>query len=311
MIDDLLFLPQRGPHWDWKVAADLFFGGAGVGALLFAIAIHHAYRERYRRICTTAATLAPILVVIGLLSLFSKLGRPMSVWQALVHVAPTSPLWWGGILQVVLLAGGVVYAALWWRPTNENYGKRAVLGALLAPVAFAVGLYHGTLLALNPSRPLWNHGPAVVTAGFAFVATGIAAVMIVHLGRVIVVEGYLDRFLSDLAPIRNLLLAALLAQSATAFVWWIDLRFSSVDSRAALEAATLSHGTLFWVGGVGAGLLAPLFLYLVSLHSAARHRLRQVGVIAVTSALILGGGFCFRLAVVLAGQLPATTSPLQ
>ena len=35
MNTEIIFHIQTGPYWDWRVALDLFLGGAGVGALLF------------------------------------------------------------------------------------------------------------------------------------------------------------------------------------------------------------------------------------------------------------------------------------
>ena len=46
--------------WDWRVATDLFFGGMGVGAFLFAVMVDWRYEGKYKRICQTAAWVAPI-----------------------------------------------------------------------------------------------------------------------------------------------------------------------------------------------------------------------------------------------------------
>lgn len=35
MNNEIVYITQQGPIWDWKVAMDLFFGGAGCGALLW------------------------------------------------------------------------------------------------------------------------------------------------------------------------------------------------------------------------------------------------------------------------------------
>ena len=37
MNTEIIYEVQSGPIWDWKVAMDLFLGGAGVGAFLFAV----------------------------------------------------------------------------------------------------------------------------------------------------------------------------------------------------------------------------------------------------------------------------------
>jgi len=36
----IVYNVQQGFYWDWKVALDLFFGGAGAGAFVFAVALY-------------------------------------------------------------------------------------------------------------------------------------------------------------------------------------------------------------------------------------------------------------------------------
>ena len=54
-MQDIVYNVQHGPYWDWKVAFDLFFGGAGVGAFVFGIGLYEFWGHRYRRIPHTAA----------------------------------------------------------------------------------------------------------------------------------------------------------------------------------------------------------------------------------------------------------------
>ena len=307
MDAEIIYNVQPGFYWNWKVAFDLFFGGAGVGAFLFAVCLFEFWGRRYRRIPQTAAFLAPILVGAGLLLLMLKLGRPQYIFLTFTTFAPTAPLWWGGIFQTVFMAGAIWYAWL-WRDQDPTPMRRR-LGLALTPIAVIVGVYHGMLLAVLPSRPLWNTGPTVLAALVAFVTTGIAAVMAVHLvrmklaGRLADVE-HVDAFLDDLKPVRDLLGGALLLQLGTFFLWWLSLRFGDLTDRAALEAANAGYGSMFWGLGIGVGLVLPLVVgaYAVWKGNSHRHRL-QVWALGVTSSMILVGGLFFRLAVVLAGQL--------
>jgi len=59
MDPSIVYNVQHGYYWDWKVALDLFFGGAGVGAFIFGVALYELWGRRYRRIPQTAAFLAP------------------------------------------------------------------------------------------------------------------------------------------------------------------------------------------------------------------------------------------------------------
>jgi len=100
-------------------------------------------------------------------------------------------------------------------------------------LAVIVGTYHGLLLAINVSRPLWNTGPTVVAAMLGFVTTGIAAVLLVHLIRM-KLAGRLDdtehfaKFIDDMKVVRNILVSAIVLQLFTFFMWWLSLQFGSV-----------------------------------------------------------------------------------
>lgn len=307
MEPNVFYQTQAGPYWDWKVAVDLFFGGAGVGAFLLAVGLSFVLTRGNRRVCQTAAWLAPILVVLGLLFLLLKLGRPHYLLLTFTKFVPTSPLWWGGIFQTLFVIGSIWYALRWRNPDSGERGTR-ILGLALTPVAVIVGAYHGLLLAVINARPVWNTGPTVVAAILGFATTGIAAVLITHLvrarlaGRLADPERVAD-WLDRISPVRNILVGAMVLQGGTMFFWWLSLRFGSLQDMQALEAANAEYGTMFWWLGVVLGLAVPLGLGALAVvrGERAHHRLR-VQTIALTSALILIGGFFFRLAVVLGGQ---------
>jgi protein NrfD len=268
MDPEIVYSVQSGYYWDWKVALDLFFGGAGVGAFVFAVCLHEFWGRKYRRIPQTAAFLAPILVGAGLLLLMIKLGRPHYIFETFVNFAPTAPLWWGGVFQTLFLVGAVWYAFLWLN--DEPRPMKRGLGLALVPVAVIVAAYHGMLLAVLPSRPLWNTGPTVLASLVCFATTGIAAVMAAHLlrmkwaGRLDDAE-HVETFLDDLWPVRYVLAVALLLQLAFFFFWWIGLRFGDLADREALAAANTEYGLLYWGLGIGLGIGLPLVLGTVSL----------------------------------------------
>lgn len=307
MNTEIIYEVQSGPIWDWKVAVDLFLGGAGVGAFLFAVFLDERFDGKYRRICHTAAILAPLLIIVGLVLVMLKMGRPLYLFLTYTNFNPTAPLWWGGIFQPLLVLGAIAYAVR-WRRGEPHDSTRRWLGRLLAPVAVIVGAYHGLLLSLMVSRPLWNTGPTVVAALLGFASTGIAVVMLVHLIRMkvggrLADEEHVATFLDDMRVVRNILVGVLVLQLGTFFLWWLSLRFGSLHDQQALAAANETYGPMFWWLGIGLGLVVPLVLGGISvLHGEAAHRRLQITMIGLTSALILVGGFFFRLAMVLAGQ---------
>jgi protein NrfD len=316
MNTEIIYNTQQGFYWDWRVATDLFLGGAGVGAFLFAVAIDEWFKGKYERICRTAALLSPLLIAGGLLLLMLKLGRPFMAYQTMINFNPSSPLWWGGIFQPLLLIGAVIYAYMWHINRGSHSSKsRKWLGRVLTPLAIIVGTYHGLLLGINVSRPLWNTGPAVLASILGFASTGIAAVMFVHLLRMKAAgrlddEEHVDSFLSNMIIVRNLLVTVLVLQLGTYFLWYLSLKFGNLHDQFALEAANEHYGTMFWTLGIGAGVILPLLIGgLAVLKGANAGNKYQVSTIIVTSLLILIGGFVFRLALVLGGQvrLPVNT----
>lgn len=315
METEIVYSIQSGPFWDWRVALDLFLGGAGVGALLFAILLDERFRGKYRRICHTGAWLSPLLILAGLLLVMMKLGRPFHLFLAYTNFNPSAPLWWGGIFQPLLVVGAFIYAFRWIGAKQEDPG-RLWLGRILVPVALIVGVYHGLLLATNVARPLWNTGPTVVAALLGFASTGIAVVLLVHLVRM-KIRGRLDdqehvaAFLDDLRIVRNILVAVLVLQLGTFFLWWLSLKYGSQQDQQALASANELYGTMFWWLGIVIGLILPLVLGAIAvMRGEAKNRQLQVVMIGTTSFLILVGGFFFRLAMLLGGQAELPVSSI-
>ncbi len=307
MLPEIVFHTQPGPVWDWRVALDLFLGGAGVGALLFAVFLDERFKGRYRRLCHTAAWLSPLLILAGLVLVMMKLGRPLQLFLTYTSFNPTSPLWWGGVFQPLLVLGAFVYA-LKWRNAEAEDGGRRWLGRLLVPLALIVGTYHGLLLAVMGAHPLWNTGPTVIAALLGFASTGIAVVMLLHLLRMKLagrLQGtdHVSAFLANMQIVRNILIAVLALQLATFFLWWLSLKLGSLQDQQALTAATDAYGRMFWQLGIGLGLVLPLILLGIAVvRSETANNGSRIMMIAVTSLLILVGGVFFRLALVLGGQ---------
>lgn len=309
MTPEIIYNVQHGPYWDWKVAMDLFLGGAGVGALLYSVMLDELFKGKYRRICRTAAWLSPILIGLGLLLIMIKMGRPFSAYHTYLNVNLTSPLWWGGIFQPLLVLGALAYSWLWWR-AEERVDVRRLLGRLLIPLGFIVGAYHGLLLAVLGSHPLWNTGPTVIAALLAFSTSGIATVMLVHFARMkfagrLADQAHVATFLDDLKVVRNTLGGLLATQIGVLFLWWLSLFTGSLHDQQALAAASESHGPMFWGLGIGVGLVLPIALGVFSImRGESTHRRAQIRIITLSSLLIVVGAFFFRLALVLGGQTP-------
>ena len=104
MESTFLYNIQDAVIWDWRVATDLFVGGIGVGAFLFSFALWRFGGEAYRGLARTAAVITPVMVSLGLLLLFWKLGNRWIAYQMMLNVSPTSMMWWGASVQGVFVA---------------------------------------------------------------------------------------------------------------------------------------------------------------------------------------------------------------
>ncbi|MDK1030697.1 MAG: dimethyl sulfoxide reductase anchor subunit [Planctomycetia bacterium] len=297
-------------YWDWRIAADLFFGGIGVGAFLVAVLNSLYYKDSHPLVSKVGALVSPVFVTIGLLFMLWELGHPLRLHYSLTRFNVSSPLSWGGIFQGLLIAIGVVYAYLWVKPGKP--GLRKAVGIVGIPVALIVGGYHGWLLTIVNARPLWNSGPATIAALFGFATTGMATVLLVlcivtkdKRGSILgPADGGSSSATCMLCDFRNLLVVSLVLQGLTFFVWWIEMYYGLAGTRAALEAANAAQGPLFWFVGIGIGLVAPAALQIGEIVLQPKGSCRiNLPLAAVTAVLILVGGFVFRYAIVMGGQI--------
>ena len=300
-------------YWDWRIAADLFLGGIGVGAYLIAVINSLVYRDRYARVSKVGAILAPLFVIAGLGFLLLELGHPLRMWRTITGFNISSPLSWGGLFQTLMIIIGIMYAYLWTKPNAVKL--RNMVGVIGIPIALVVGGYHGWLLTIIKARPLWNTGPSTITALLSFVITGMAAILLIlcllpkarRAGVGAAGDGGSQESGSAtwmIRDFRHLLVGAMIVQGLTFFIWWISLYYGSADAHAALLVANAALGPLFWSVGIGAGLVIPIGLQLMAMvRDRGRPERAHAPLTILTTVLILVGAFVFRYAVVVAGQL--------
>ena len=308
MIGIVTYTTPHLVYWDWRIAADLFCGGIGVGAFFVAVVNSLVYKDKFPSVSKVGAVLSPLLVIFGLLFLLSEMGHPFRMWRTVTGFNVTSPLSWGGLFQGLMIVIGLIYAYLWVSPSASVKLRNAV-GIIGIPVALVVGAYHGWLLALVRARPLWNTGPAMVTALGAFLITGMAAVLLVlcllpRTRRASVGVSQEGRATWMIRDFRHILVAAMLIQGLTFFIWWISLYYGPADARRALDAANAAFGPLFWSVGIGLGLIVPILLQLLEVvRPSDKPDTANIPLTVVTTVLILVGAYVFRYAVLLGGQL--------
>lgn len=286
--------------WGADITLDLFFGGLGVGTFIFAVLVSFFYSDRLSKVSRIAAFLTPIMVALGLFFLLLHLGRPWKFYLVLLNFNVTSPLSWGAWLQSIFFGLSVIYAFLWFVEKDESHGNpklRRVIGYIGAPFALSVGVYHGLLLMVFKSRPLWNTGPMVVMSICGFVMTGIALVILF-----LSVSPRHKELLAELKVSRNILGGFILLQLFTIALWITSLYFGPSGSHQAMLRLLTQHGLLFWGGAVILGLALPIVIGIVAFLSERQKDTISYVVPFLTSLMVLIGGFALRYVVIIAVQ---------
>lgn len=315
MDTTLLYQTQPGIIWDWRVAWDLSLGGLGVGAFLLAFLLWRLAGPRYRPLALTAALIAPIAVAIGLTLLFSKLGYKLHVYQMGLNLAPTSIMWWGALIQGAFVVLSAIFAFRLLFPDVSLLGwlSARLVGWVATPLAVIIGLYHGVLLAVISSHPLWATGQMVMASVLLFMVTGCAGALLAHMIRTAIAgprpeEGPLDAYAGGLRPLALAMLLSTALLLVTLLSWWIDLRFGPVPGREALAAFLANYTTLILLAIIA--LIGALALCSVTLRADIGGKSFPVYATALGCLLMLGGGFAIRYAEVLGGQLAPSISTM-
>ncbi len=287
------------PHaFDWPIWLYFWIGGVAGGAVAAASLANLAWPGRYRGLGWLSVLLALPLIGVSLVLLVFDLGRPERFLNLLTAWRPTSPMWWGTwILGASVAVYGLLLLAYWSGRALEPFRalERPLLWANVL-LAGALVVYTGVLLA-QTSRPLWN-GTWLLPALFAASAlsTGVAGLALVARWRSgAEMSETLARL--DRADVRLILFETALLALFLAWLRWL------AGPSAARSVEVLVSGPLalpFWLGVVGAGLLAPLLLHV------GRERGRAASAVAWASPLlVLVGGLALRYAVVVGGQAGA------
>jgi protein NrfD len=279
--------------WSSAIAIDLFFGGIGVGTFLFAVLLSSFYKSEFKLASRAAAIITPLSVAVGFTFLLAHLGHPERFYIVYMKFRITSPLWWGAWLQAVFFIISVLYAWLWLKERRQ--GLRRILGYTGVPFALSVGVYHGFLLMVFKSKPLWNTGPTTLAAICGFITTGVALV-------VLILTLVPDRkmLLKELRVSRNILGAAIAIQLLTLALWLSSLFFGPAESHAAMLRLVGDYGGWFWGGAVVVGLVVPLGLGGIAIGLEKRTGRFSYFIPFVTSLLVLVGGLSLRYVVIVA-----------
>jgi formate-dependent nitrite reductase membrane component NrfD len=276
--------------WTWEVAMYLFLGGLTAGIMVFAAAMTLLGKDREAPFASTQlAVLAPIVLSLGMTTLFLDLEHKLYVYRFYTAFEMTSPMSWGAwILILVYPPVTLQYLdrvplstpVLDWCERNRHR-----IAAAAIPTGVALGIYTGILLSAFSARPFWNSG----LLGPLFLVSGLStAAALVALS---------SRQKSEKALFTHIDVVLIVVELALVGLFLINLASGSGVQIEALRSITGGDYTLvFWVLFVGVGLLIPLLLELLE----QRGFLKSLALVA--PVLVLLGGYVLRQVMIDVGQ---------
>lgn len=289
------------PEWRWLIVCYFFLGGLAGGSFFIAALIDLAGHPEDRPLARIGYFIAfPAIVISGLL-LILDLQVPLRFWHMLLQSNTMRPMLKGyspmsvGSWALLLFGAFALLAFLraldgagWlpWRWPRALHPP-GILGIVFTVVGalfgFFVAGYTGVLLTVT-NRPIWSDTPFLGVSFLVSAASTSAALMLL------------------LAPRRWWALPgvrALQRFDAVALVLELLALIALVVSLGSMARAWLSAwGALLVVGVVLIGIVIPLVLHL-------RARARPIGsdlATPIAAALVLIGGFLFRVVIVLSAQ---------
>jgi formate-dependent nitrite reductase membrane component NrfD len=290
--------------WTWEVAMYLFLGGLTAGIMVFAALMTVRNKDRVAPFATTRlALLAPIVLSVGMTTLFLDLEHKLFVYRFYTSFQITSPMSWGAWILIVVYPISILqimstmrigYSPLASFVDKQTIGRliidwceryRVQIAFAVIPFAVALGIYTGILLSAFGARPFWNSG----VLGLLFLVSGMstAAALVVLIARQ----------KSEKELFTRLDLVLILAEIALVVLLLISLASGSGQHIEALQSVMGGSYTLaFWVLFVGFGLLIPLLLEILEISGINK----SLAVLA--PVLVLIGGYALRQVVMDAGQ---------
>ena len=252
---------------------------------MFSVTANY-WKKEFKPLAKTAAILALITLVIGMLFLLVDLGKPFRAWRLFLSFHPRSAIYWGTWFLSIFFLLSLVYAWLINKGEDEKAKKYAYLGL---PLAFLVAVYTAIILAQSPGTALWRHIIAILPWLFLIggVISGIALVILASAGRTD------NALLTKLGRVLIFLVFLELVIIFTDIVILLNGDITAIKSAKSFLVGEFSF--LFWVFEIILGSFIPVFILL-------RTRVSAKG-LAVASMFILIGIYAMRYIVVVGGQL--------
>lgn len=316
MIEEILITARHNAKvdpflsiWTWEISVYLFLGGLTAGMMIFSAWAVIANKSNQAPFASNKLALwAPVVLSIGMTTLFMDLEHKLYVWNFYTTLQVTSPMSWGSwillliypiaILQVLstLRAGYPAIATLTERLPlvtdilNLCESQKRGIAMVSIPLAIGLAIYTGILLSAFSARPFWNTGilgPLFLVSGLS---TAAAFVLLAS-------KEPLEKHLFARIDIGLILVEILLI-----VLFIINL---TTGSEAHLNAANLILGgdftLMFWGWFFTLGLIIPLLLELLEVRGT------KLVLVTLGPVLVLVGGYMLRQVMMDVGQASTWT----
>ena len=300
---------SQGIAWPWPIAVYLFFAGISGGALSIALFIRFFKKQTTNTPFLKAACLTSLVTIsLGMICLVFDLTNPLFFWRILVFYNLNSVMSVG----VLALNAYIPLVALITLFAMEDEIKRIPALSFLLPIieklrclrspaekavlvlAMSVCAYTGFLISALIRFPIIN--TSVLPA--LFVASGLSAGAAV--AKMVAVGVFKEELHS---PDMKVLHGAEWPIMAAEILFIFMLAMSLFSGNAGMQSAfaafhTGNWASVFWIGVVGIGFVAPLLLNFATskAFSHSAKALYMSGMCAVV------GMMCLRLFILYAGQ---------
>jgi formate-dependent nitrite reductase membrane component NrfD len=311
VLEEILVTAHQNPKidpvmqvWTWEISVYLFLGGLTAGIMFFSALMLLLRKDQEAPFSVNGlALLGPIVLSLGMTTLFLDLEFKWHVHRFYMAFVPTSPMSYGAwilllvypvmVLQVLstlregypVLAAPVDRFGLGRFVLDTARRLRRAIAWLAIPLAVALGIYTGILLSAFSARPFWNTGllgPLFLVSGLSTGAALTGLIARQHTERILFTQIDIGLIVAELG-----LVALLLVNMAT-------------GARPQIEAVRHLMGgdytIAFWGVFVTIGLLVPLVLDYFEVKGVGR----RLAVLA--PVLVLLGGYALRAIAVNLGQ---------
>ena len=274
--------------WDFRVVFDLFLGGVGIGAFLFATILFFLDSSKYENIIKKSWVIAPFFIIVGLILLLTELGRPLSVIKALFNTNMSSVMSIGMFLQGICVVLMIILVIKLLSSKVEQLSKFLVY--LTAVFSGLVGLYHGFLLT-GMERIAWTDSiPSIFF--LSSILAGASLSILISLKD--------DAFLEfskniKLPAVFNVILTL---QFIAIFSWVYSLAIRGAESKVAYDELMGSFGSEFWLF-IFVGSIIPLIIFSMMLIK----KVETKAMFTIATLCIIVGSFFVKHIVVYLGQM--------